>query len=290
MLVYKLEPHSYCEGVVRAFLEAKKAEKEHPGEPITLIGSLVHNEEAVSRLRQEGFAIVDEREADLGRALSSLPKGSVIVFSAHGHPEKFDEIAKERCFVIYDATCSFVRSNLALAREEKAQGHDVIYLGEKGHLEAMSAIANCPWMRFLDAKDMGSFDAASIKDASPSLISQTTMSELDVEQAISFLRKDFPGVRYAGGRCPSTIARQKAIENAPAADLFVVLGSATSNNTNKLVRIAETAHPQAKVIRAVSADELRGMDLSPYSSCVLATGASTSPQAYDEALAYLESL
>ena len=291
MKVYRLEPHSYCEGVVKAFLLAKKAKKENSGKNIYLLGSLVHNEESIKELTSEGFILLDEREGDLFSLLQKIPEGSVLVFSAHGHPSSFDCYAKNKKMVVYDATCEKVKDNLETIAYFVHAGREVIFLGETNHLEANAALSYGDKVHLLDPKKMNEFPFEKIKDKAPAFLSQTTMGEEEVRLGGKFVLDHIPAAFIIDGRCDSTKRRQFALRLAPKeADLIVVLGSKSSNNTMKLVSIAKESHPDARVFRALDVEELQKFNLRPYSYCVLTSGASTSPKVYEECLRYLESI
>ncbi len=291
MKVYSAEPHSYCSGVVNAFLLAKKAKKENPNKDIYLLGSLVHNEEAIKELKEEGFILLDEREKDLLSSLSELPIGSVVVFSAHGHPATYEDVAKERELKVYDASCEKVKKNLEAIAYFLHAGREVIFLGEKGHQEAVASLSVGEKVFFLDSKRLNEFDFSLVKDKAPAFLCQTTMGEEEVRAASRLVLDHIPGAFILDSRCESTKKRQFALRLAPKeADLIVILGSLTSNNTMKLVSIAKDSHPDARVIRALDLDELKKRDLRPYHYCILASGASTSPRVYKECLDYLSSL
>ncbi len=291
MKVYCLEPHSYCSGVTSAFLLAKKAKKENPGKKICLLGSLVHNEAAIKELEEEGFLLLDERKGDLLTALKGLEEGTIVVFSAHGHPSAYEEIAKEKGLIVYDATCEKVKKNLEAIAYFLRAGREVVFLGEKGHQEAIASTSLGEKVFFLDEKKMNEFPFEQIKDKAPAFLAQTTMGEEEVRKASHLLLSKIPGAYILDSRCESTKKRQFSLLLAPKeADAIIVLGSQNSNNTMKLVSIAKESHPDARVFRALDLEELKKRDLSPYSYCILASGASTSPKDYDECLAYLRSL
>ena len=291
MKVYCCEPHSYCSGVVRAFLLAKKAKKENPGKDVYLLGSLVHNEEAIKELQKEGLFLLDERKSDLFSSLKQIPDGSVLLFSAHGHPECYDELAKEKNLIVYDATCEKVKKNLEAIAYFLHAGREVIFLGEKGHQEANASISIGEKVYFMDSKRINEFPYETIKDKAPAFLCQTTMGDEEVRLASKSLREKIPGVYIIDSRCESTKKRQFALRLAPKeADVIVILGSISSNNTMKLLSIAKDSHPEARIFRVLDLEELKKKDLRPYSYSLLSSGASTSPKVYQECLSYLESL
>jgi 4-hydroxy-3-methylbut-2-enyl diphosphate reductase len=290
MLVSILSPFGFCEGVVKALQTAQKARSEHPSSPIFLLGALVHNEPVIAELTREGFVICDEKKRPLSEWIASLKEGSVVVFSAHGHDPKFDAIAKQKHLVVYDATCRFVLDNASLIRQELAQGTDVIYIGELNHSESAAALAISPEKIHLFSSKT-SFEFGAIRSQTPLVISQTTMSAQDVLSAEAAIKAKFPKAKFADKRCVSTEQRQKAVLNAPKdVDLFVIMGSKASNNTDKLVDIAKLAFPKAVVIRVLDLAELKTIELTGHHKVALASGASTSPADFESVYHYIYSI
>jgi 4-hydroxy-3-methylbut-2-enyl diphosphate reductase len=292
METYVVTPHGFCEGVVRAIALAKKAKKEHPAETIHVLGMLVHNEDVIAELSQEGFLFHDERQGDLAGQLSSIPDSSVLVFAAHGHDPALDAMAKKKQLLVYDATCRFVQANATSILDEIAHHHDVIYIGKKNHAESLGALAIAPnHLHLFDPSSPEEGDWKNLQESDPSVISQTTMDLSDIEQAKVLIGHRYPKARFLDERCLSTQKRQAALLGAPSdIDLFIILGSPSSNNTLKLASIASQAYPQATILRVLNLAELKAYALTGKKKAALASGASTSSQTFDEVLAYLKSL
>lgn len=285
MEITVVEPHGYCAGVCRALALAKKAKAENPGKRIFLLGAPVHNEIATKGLENEGFILLDERKKPLETHLRSLLKGDIVVFSAHGHPEAYDRIARENGILAIDATCPFVDANRRKGKEVGAGGIPLFYVGTRGHLEAESFSKNVPDSIFIDAHspevDLGGEKAF--------LIAQTTLSDTEVELALTVLKNHFSQVEILSARCGATEIRQKAIRALPRdCEALVVLGSSASNNSRKLAEIGEEIGLDSYL--ALDAGSLRGIPLGKYKKIALAAGASTPPECFEEALAYLRSL
>lgn len=290
MEVWALEPHGFCEGVNRAFSLAEEALAKR--KPLYALGLVVHNEKVIAELTAKGMVSLDERSGSLESLLRSVPDGSSLLFSAHGHDPRLDDIAKEKHLDAIDSTCPYVRSNMERIKWALKQGHSVVYIGKRGHLECEAALSLGKDVYLYEEPKDGIAPAYfAICESRPYVIAQTTMDEEEVDFAYNTIASRYPEAVYAGGRCPSTVRRQESIMDAPVdRDLFVVLGSERSNNTNKLVALAKETHPSATVIRALGKEELMAMDLSKYKKAALASGASTDPSAYAEAFEYLKSL
>lgn len=275
-------PFGYCSGVERALSLALKAKREHPKQNVYLLGMLIHNETALEELKGQGLFVLSEKDCPLEEALSSLKEGDVVVFSAHGHPSCFDEMAKKKKLIVYDATCLFVKGNMGLGKKL----NPLIYLGLRGHLESEAFLANCPRAYFYDVKSgQGNWQEAS---ETPSVLAQTTLGGMEIEAAMQDIQARFPEAKLIKGRCLATAERQAAVlEASKKADATLILGSDASNNTLKLKEIAEKSGP---VFLCLGLEETRKLDLSLFHSVALASGASTSKATFLEVKDYLERL
>ncbi|MCQ2742367.1 MAG: hypothetical protein MJ239_03615 [Bacilli bacterium] len=283
MKVRVVKPYGFCSGVSRAILLAHKAKEEHPEKKIYLLGMIVHNEKVISSLQDEGFVILDERKDSLANLLESIPEEQVVVFSAHGHDEKLDDLARRRKLIAYDATCPFVLANVNEARRSK---EEVIYIGVHDHLESQAFLANCPTASFYDVKS-NIFDDHCVSP-SPLVIAQTTLGEEEYDRAIFAIKAAHKNAKEGKERCPSTKERQQSVYDIPSSiKEVVVLGSSTSNNSKKLYEIAvEKGH---KAHLCLGLDEVKKLKLEG-KEVALSSGASTAPDDFDKVREYLETL
>ncbi len=282
MEVLLVSPFGYCSGVYEALSLAKKAKRENPQADVYLVGCPVHNELAISGLEKEGLKLLDERKEDLGKAILSLPEGSVLVFSAHGHPRLWEEEAAKRGLCFYDATCPFVKQNEAIGKETSP----LIYIGSPAHAEAIAFLANCPHAYFYDAST-GEGDWRNCP-AHPRLVSQTTLSEGEIELAEREIKEKYPDAALLKGRCQATRQRQSSIRKAAQnADAAIILGSKTSNNSRKLQEIASQFCPS---FLCLDLQEVKALPLEEYKKIALASGASTPREVYFQVRDYLSSL
>ena len=286
MNVITLNPHGYCLGVREAIALAIKAKQDHPSANVYLLGLLVHNEETMAYLSSLGLLPIDETKEPLLDALFCLKKGDVVVFSAHGHPGAYDDIAKAKGLIMVDATCRYVKENLAAGIAAK---DPLIYLGVEGHLEAEAFLSNVPDAYFYDVKSRsGELLGLVAKTKSPTVIAQTTLSGDEIEAAMEQIRLLFPQARLEKERCHSTSLRQKAMKELPSSiDCVIVLGSKRSNNSLKLAEIAQSQGYETHL--CLGLDEVKALDLSQKKSVAVSSGASTSEETFQAVLSYLRS-
>ena len=287
MDVLTLHPHGYCVGVRAAIALAKKAKEDYPDRNVYLLGLLVHNETAVAELSTLGLIPLDEREKPLLDHLLGLNKGDVVVFSAHGHPDAYEDLAKEKGLIIVDATCRYVKENLASALSGEGP---ILYIGVAGHLESEAFLANCPEAEFYDVKSGRSHLIGLVgRGKTPRVITQTTLSGEEIEKAMEEIRRFFPDATLEKERCHSTSLRQKAVLSLPEdVDALIVLGSHRSNNSLKLAELGAASGKQTHL--CLGLDEVKKLDLSDKKRLALCSGASTSDDVFDAVLSYLSAL
>lgn len=286
MDVLLLEPNGYCSGVQRAFSLALRLRKEQPNVEIYCLGMLVHNEDSMMEFQNYHIHIIDERKENLEVVLKSIPDGSYVIFSAHGHPLGWEKLAAEKNLKILDCTCPFVEANRVAGASLKSS---FFYFGVKGHLEADAFMANNPDAIFLDVVHP---ELQSI-DITPSIvypaICQTTISGEEIESAISFLSKKGISIQLIKSQCQSTYLRQKAIMDLPESiTTLVVLGSPRSNNSVKLYEIGVKKNLRCYLVRNLS--ELQNISFKKGERIALSSGASTSSSILKECYDYLSAM
>ena len=126
MNVYLGVPRGFCAGVVRAIDIVELALKKY-GSPVYVKHQIVHNPHVVNDLESKGAITVENVE--------EIPRGSRVVFSAHGSaPDDFVK-AKERGLDVLDATCPLVIRVHNEAKKYDREGRKIILVGHKGHQE-----------------------------------------------------------------------------------------------------------------------------------------------------------
>ncbi len=244
-------PRGYCAGVDRAVDTVERA-LEHFGAPVYVRKEIVHNHHVVSELADRGAVFVDS-ELD-------VPRGAVVVLSAHGVAPEVYERSRERDLHVLDATCPLVTKVHAEARKYAAQGYSIVLIGHEGHEEVVGTMGEAPQAIQL----IGSVDeiaALQIPDpARVAYITQTTLSVDETLEIIAALRERYPSI--VGPRnddiCYATQNRQNAVKDlAREVDLVLVIGSRNSSNSNRLVDVTRELGVPAHLI-----DDETGIDMA----------------------------
>ncbi|MGI9142205.1 MAG: 4-hydroxy-3-methylbut-2-enyl diphosphate reductase [Fluviibacter sp.] len=242
MPIILANPRGFCAGVERAIAIVERA-LEQFGAPIYVRHEVVHNKFVVEGLRARGAIFIE--------ALSEVPEGATLVFSAHGVPKAVREEASARGLQVFDATCPLVTKVHVEVSRMRVDQREIIMIGHKGHPEVEGTMGQSPdGMHLVETVD----DVAKLNVRDPSqlaYVTQTTLSVDDAAVIVAALRERFPEI--VGPKkddiCYATQNRQDAVRTlAQKCDLVLVVGSATSSNSNRLREVAELLGRKAYLI------------------------------------------
>ncbi|UTT38677.1 4-hydroxy-3-methylbut-2-enyl diphosphate reductase [Glutamicibacter mishrai] len=225
-------PRGYCAGVDRAVVAVEKA-LEHYGPPVYVRKQIVHNLHVVSELESRGAIFVEENE--------EVPEGALVVFSAHGVSPAVVQSAADRNLQTIDATCPLVTKVHREAVRFAKNDYEILLIGHEGHEEVEGTYGEAPEVTTI-VNNPEEADTVQVKDPDKLIwLSQTTLSVDETMEIVRRLRKRFPNLQDppSDDICYATTNRQTAIKNiAPQADLVIVVGSANSSNSVRLVEVA----------------------------------------------------
>jgi 4-hydroxy-3-methylbut-2-enyl diphosphate reductase len=225
-------PRGYCAGVNRAVVTVEKA-LELYGPPVYVRKEIVHNKHVVSALERRGAVFVNETD--------EVPEGARVVFSAHGVAPSVLADAQDRRLRSIDATCPLVTKVHNEARRFADEGYQILLIGHEGHEEVVGTTGEAPEHITL----VGSPEQADALDLPPGQkvvwLSQTTLSVDETEQTVARLRTRLPQLvdPPSDDICYATQNRQGAVKAVAAqCDVVVVVGSANSSNSVRLLEVA----------------------------------------------------
>jgi 4-hydroxy-3-methylbut-2-en-1-yl diphosphate reductase len=225
-------PRGYCAGVDRAVITVEKALDLY-GAPVYVRKQIVHNKHVVHTLEQRGAVFVEE--------LDEVPEGSTVVFSAHGVSPAVHAQAAERGLKTIDATCPLVTKVHNEARRFADEGYRILLIGHDGHEEVEGTSGEAPdHITLVQSPE----DVAGLElpvDAKLAWLSQTTLSVDETMQTVDSIRAEYPNLLDppSDDICYATQNRQVAVkEISSGADLVLVVGSANSSNSVRLVEVA----------------------------------------------------
>ncbi|MFM6977379.1 MAG: 4-hydroxy-3-methylbut-2-enyl diphosphate reductase [Micrococcales bacterium] len=273
-------PRGYCAGVDRAVIAVEKA-LDHYGSPVYVRKQIVHNKHVVSNLEKRGAIFVDE--------VDEVPTGSVLVFSAHGVSPAVVAAAEARGLNTIDATCPLVTKVHKEVQRFAKEGYDILLVGHEGHEEVEGTAGEAPEVvQVVDGDE--SIAAAKVKDPNKVIwLSQTTLSVDETMQTVLKLREKYPTLQNppSDDICYATQNRQVAIKKVGAAsDLVLVVGSANSSNTVRLVEVALEAGAKA-AYRIDYASEIKDEWFDGVETIGVSSGASVPEELVEEVLDYI---
>jgi 4-hydroxy-3-methylbut-2-enyl diphosphate reductase len=287
MEVVRIRPRGYCHGVVEAIRLAKQVGTERRGQPVTMLGYLVHNEHATQELEAAGVRLV--AETDRMKGLEEVTEGTVI-FTAHGISPQVVAAARERGLEIVDATCSDVTRTHDLVRDLTARGYHVVYIGKRGHPEPAGVLGVAPERTTL-VESIDEVETLDLPAGTPLAVTcQTTLSMWDTQAIIDRLVERFPQIEVHNEICRATQERQEAaVLAAHDVDCVVVVGSQRSSNSKRLVQVVEElAHKPAFLVD--TAADLRPEWFAGVRRVGVTSGASTPTHITREVVAALEAM
>ena len=275
-------PRGYCAGVDRAVITVEKALEAY-GAPVYVRKQIVHNRHVVETLQQRGAIFVEE--------LDEVPEGATVVFSAHGVSPAVHAEAADRHLKTIDATCPLVTKVHHEAKRFAREDMEILLIGHAGHEEVEGTAGEAPEHITLVESPEQVADV-EVKDPSKvAWLSQTTLSVDETLATVNRLRQRFPLLidPPSDDICYATQNRQLAVKQiAGHSDLVIVVGSANSSNSVRLVEVALEAGAKA-AHRVDFASEIDDAWLEGVSSVGVTSGASVPDELVQGVLDHLES-
>lgn len=138
-ITVEIDPDSgFCGGVIRAVDRAEEYLSGAGHSRLYSLGSIVHNEAELSRLRAAGLVTIGLSD------LSSLHKGDSLLIRAHGEPPSTYSKAEELGLEVIDCTCPVVLNLQKSIREAYARvnaaGGQIVIFGKVGHAEVLGLL------------------------------------------------------------------------------------------------------------------------------------------------------
>jgi len=278
--IFLASPRGYCAGVDRAIGMLEDIIEVY-GAPIYVNHEIVHNKFIVSYFERKWVIFSDD--------LDSIPKGSIMIFSAHGVAPSFVRQAKEKWLSTLDASCPLVIKVHNEAKKFIKDGYKIIYIGKKTHQEALGVADNDLENIYIVGSKKEADELVFKKWQKLALLNQTTLSVDDTKDLISYVQSIYPNVELPSFSdiCYATTNRQEAVkEIVKQSDALIIVGSKNSSNSTKLMHIGERAGLPSLLID--SPDEIPENFLEWLESIWLSSGASVPESLVQEVLECLK--
>jgi 4-hydroxy-3-methylbut-2-en-1-yl diphosphate reductase len=273
-------PRGFCAGVKRAIEMVELAIKKH-GAPIYVRHEIVHNKRVVEDLIKKGAIFVEE--------LNEVPKGSKVIFSAHGVAKEIKEQAKKFNHLTIDATCPLVSKVHKQTENYSKSGYKVILIGHRGHPEVIGIQGQINNEIIIIQNENEAQNLILKKDINLAYVTQTTLSIDDTKNIITILKRKFPNIigPELEDICYATQNRQVAVNKlADNSDLVLVIGGENSSNTQRLAEIVQKKN--IPVYRISCAEEIQKNWLNNKKNIGITAGASSPEVLITEVINYLK--
>jgi 4-hydroxy-3-methylbut-2-enyl diphosphate reductase len=267
MKVLLCSPRGFCAGVERAIETVERALGKW-GRPVYVRHEIVHNKVVVQDLEQKGALFVED--------LATVPKGSHVIFSAHGvAPEVFDQADKYQLHAI-DATCPLVTKVHLEARRFAARDFTILLIGHAEHVEVEGVVGEAP-ERTIVVATAAEAELVEVPDPTKiGVVTQTTLSVDEAMQVMAVLQRRFPELRTPRKEdiCYATTNRQMAVKSLRGrVDIWLVIGDPMSSNSNRLRELGAQSGVPAHLL--LGPDEVKAEWFEGVESIGLTSGAST---------------
>ena len=246
------EPRGFCAGVDRAITIVEKALEKY-GAPIYVRHEVVHNEFVIENLKRKGAIFVEDME--------DIPKGSHVIYSAHGVSKLVRKKASDFNLVPIDATCPLVTKVHKEVIQQNKKGHIIIMIGHEGHPEVDGTMGQVDDndKTFL-VQNLGDIDRLRIKNTEKiSYVTQTTLSIDETKEIIDKLKIKYPNISGPNKSdiCYATQNRQDAIKSLiKDKELIIVVGSSNSSNSSRLAELAKQEGVESVLVGNIESFDL----------------------------------
>ena len=246
------EPRGFCAGVDRAITIVEKALEKY-GAPIYVRHEVVHNEFVIENLKRKGAIFVEDME--------DIPKGSHVIYSAHGVSKLVKKKASNFNLVPIDATCPLVTKVHKEVIQQNKKGHIIIMIGHEGHPEVDGTMGQVDDndKAFL-VQNLEDIDRLSFENTEKiSYVTQTTLSIDETKEIIDKLKTKYPNISGPNKSdiCYATQNRQDAIKSLiKDKELIIVVGSSNSSNSSRLAELAKQEGVESVLVGNIESFDL----------------------------------
>ena len=195
---------------------------------------MIHNPQAVERMREKGVGMVN--------AIAEVAGGATVVVRTHGAVRSELAAAKERGLELVDGTCPYVRYPQAMAQRLSKEGYHVVIVGDANHAEVKGVVsyAEGPCTVVKPGGPIPEIEARKV-----AVLAQTTCIGAEYERVVGVLALRHREVRAVNTICNDTDERQTdARQLASEVDAVVVVGGKNSANTRHLAEICRGIQPR----------------------------------------------
>lgn len=271
-----IKPRGFCLGVKRAIDIVERALCQY-GKPVYVKHEIVHNRHVIENLKSKGVIFVED--------LKGVPKGSKIIYSAHGITPEVREEAQALGLVEIDATCPLVFKLHSAIKRFAKKGFKIILIGKKNHEEIIGAVAEAPLSTFV-VEHLEDIEKLKFSHQDKlCYMAQTTFNLFDIKKYEECLKQKYPNIEPFSSICYATTNRQEALHSIlDKVDAVIVVGDKKSSNSNRLHEIALKKKSSFLIGSPEEIDE----KLLAFSTVAMTAGASTPESVVEKCISKLK--
>ncbi len=263
-----LAPHAgFCYGVKRAVELAQALAGE--GRQCAMLGSLIHNEDEIRRLKSLGLTELQSPE--------EAQEGQTVLIRSHGEGQEVYRALERRGARVADATCPNVSRIHAIVAQAQAEGRQCVVIGTPGHPEITAIQGWCQGAKvFQDGEELEKWllERPENREGPITMVSQTTAIRSFWDSCGEKAKKLCTNLKIFDTICGATCRRQQAAQELAAeSDAMIVIGDRKSSNTRKLAQLCRALCPT--VLWIERGEELDPTLLRGSTSVGITAGAST---------------
>lgn len=272
----------FCFGVNRAVEMAYKLLDE--GKKVTMYGPIIHNPQVIDDMKNRGADIIED--------CALVDKSRTLLIRAHGVEKQTEEEIRRLGVDYCDATCPFVRKIHKTVSENSGENVLTMIAGDADHPEVrgIRSYAKGESIVFKSSEELEIIlnERPEIKENAVIFVAQTTFSIKDWKKCKKNINLVCTNAKIFDTICFATEERQsEAVTLSLSCDAMLIIGGRQSSNTAKLKKVCEQNTPTFLV---ESADELDGIDFTPYRRIGITAGASTPASTIKEVNDYVRKI
>ena len=276
MNVKRAKTAGFCFGVKRAVETVYEQAKNSDAAPIYTYGPIIHNEEVVKDLENQGVIVLRTEQE-----LEQLTEGTVIIRS-HGVAKYIYEKLEKKKIQIVDATCPFVKKIHRIVEEKSRDGYHIVIIGNREHPEVMGieGWAQGPATIIQTEEEARAFELVP-ESEKVCVVAQTTFNYNKFKDLVEIISEKRYDIIVLNTICNATKERQEeAYDIAKRVDAMIVIGDKRSSNTQKLFEICSNACADTYYIQTLG--DLNMNQLRSVETVGITAGASTPNKIIEE--------
>lgn len=248
------------------------------GERACTLGPIIHNPQVIAHFESHGVRVIETP--------SQCAPEETLVVRTHGVTKEVLREVEARGGAFCNATCPFVTKIHKIVRENSTLENVTLIAGDKAHPEVIGIRSFCNGRSFV----FNSYEELlSLIEREPDLdkngiilVSQTTFSTKSFKKCVKKIKLVYTNAVIFDTICSATEERQaEAQALSQKNDAMIIIGGRQSSNTAKLRAVCA---PNCPTYLIETAQELDGIDLSPFRTVGVTAGASTPDSIIKEVL------